>query len=233
MNELLHPLLAGAIAGTSVDSLLFPLDTIKTRLQSKQGFKAAGGFKHIYKGLNSAVLGSAPSAALFFVAYESAQKALRQTEMGDTGVHMLAASIGEVSACLVRVPTEVIKQRLQVGMVSGFTKAVSDIYSSVGVTGFYRGFRMTCFREIPFACIQFPLYESFKRALSKLKSQRLNSLEAGACGFVAGGIAAALTTPLDVIKTRIMLTKVNSTNSEPRRVEYSGDGEDDIYREGN
>ena len=28
--------------------------------------------------------------------------------------HMIAASIGETLACLVRVPTEVVKQRMQV-----------------------------------------------------------------------------------------------------------------------
>lgn len=30
------------------------------------------------------------------------------------GVHMIAASLGEVAACTVRVPTEVVKQRMQV-----------------------------------------------------------------------------------------------------------------------
>ena len=61
---LLLPLLllqAGGIAGTTVDVVLFPLDTVKTRLQSKEGFGRTDGFKKIYAGIGPAALGSAPS----------------------------------------------------------------------------------------------------------------------------------------------------------------------------
>lgn len=51
---------SGGAAGLAVDIALFPLDTIKTRLQSKQGFKAAGGFRGVYSGIGPVVLGSAP-----------------------------------------------------------------------------------------------------------------------------------------------------------------------------
>ena len=52
-NAFLVNLLAGGIAGTSVDVVLFPLDTIKTRLQSPQGFFGSGGFRGIYNGLSA------------------------------------------------------------------------------------------------------------------------------------------------------------------------------------
>lgn len=48
------------MAGTAVDTALFPLDTLKTRMQSKAGFAASGGFRGVYSGLTSAVIGSAP-----------------------------------------------------------------------------------------------------------------------------------------------------------------------------
>lgn len=66
----LTALVAGGMAGTSVDVALFPIDTIKTRLQSPKGFLAAGGFRGIYQGLGAAAAGSAPGAALFFSVYE-------------------------------------------------------------------------------------------------------------------------------------------------------------------
>ena len=62
--------------------------------------------------------------------------------------------------------------------------------------------------KIPFTSLQFPMYEFFKHRLSLLlyhKPASLRPYEASLCGSVAGGIAAAVTTPLDVLKTRIML----------------------------
>lgn len=43
-----------------MDLMFYPIDTIKTRLQSQQGFVKAGGFKGIYKGVGSVGVGSAP-----------------------------------------------------------------------------------------------------------------------------------------------------------------------------
>jgi solute carrier family 25 S-adenosylmethionine transporter 26 len=52
---------AGAFAGVAVDLSLFPIDTIKTRLQAPGGFRANGGWRGIYKGIGSVSMGSAPS----------------------------------------------------------------------------------------------------------------------------------------------------------------------------
>lgn len=76
-------------------------------------------------------------------------------------------------------------------------------------------------QQIPFTCLQFPLYEHLKFLLTihKHPGKSVADLpphEAALCGSVAGGIAAAITTPLDVGKTRIMLSgKPNSTKFYP------------------
>ncbi len=75
-------LVGGGMAGLAVDICLFPLDTLKTRLQSSQGFLATGGFKNIYSGLGPVVLGSAPGAAAFFLTYETVKSALSKVAAG-------------------------------------------------------------------------------------------------------------------------------------------------------
>ena len=44
-----------------MDVALFPLDTVKTRLQSATGFLRSGGFRGVYAGVASAAAGSGPS----------------------------------------------------------------------------------------------------------------------------------------------------------------------------
>lgn len=118
---------------------------------------------------------------------------------------MLASSLGECMACLVRVPTENVKQKMQAGLTTSTTSTIQQILSKAGPTGFYVGYFTTLLREIPFSAVQFPLYEHFKIEWGRYQGRDTSPLQAAACGAFAGGIAAAFTTPIDVIKTRLML----------------------------
>ena len=204
-------LASGGAAGIAVDISLFPLDTIKTRLQSKQGFLAAGGFRNIYSGLGPAAVGSAPNAAIFFCTYDTVKRvAVQRLGYQDSaGVHMVGASLGEITACLVRVPVEIVKQRRQAGALSS-VDIVKSTWRAEGLGGFYRGYLTTVAREIPFSLIQFPLWEALKSKWSRVTGRQPRPWEASLCGAVAGGFSAGVTTPLDVAKTRIMLAKAGS-----------------------
>ncbi|XP_048813481.1 S-adenosylmethionine mitochondrial carrier protein isoform X3 [Lagopus muta] len=157
-------LAAGGIAGVFVDLILFPLDTVKTRLQSPQGFRKAGGFRGIYAGVPSTAIGSFPNAAAFFITYENVKSVLHHdsTSYLTPVTHMVAASFGEV---------------------------------------------------IPFSLVQFPLWEFLKDLWSWKQGHVVDSWQSAVCGAFAGGFAAAVTTPLDVAKTRIMLAKAGSTTA--------------------
>ncbi|CAM2116600.1 mitochondrial S-adenosylmethionine carrier protein isoform X1 [Caretta caretta] len=208
-------LTAGGIAGMCVDLILFPLDTIKTRLQSPQGFKKAGGFREIYAGVPSVAVGSFPNAAAFFVTYEFVKSVLATvTPLYLSPVtHMAAASFGEVVACLIRVPSEVVKQRAQVSPSSSTFQVLSNTLYQEGIQGLYRGYKSTVLREIPFSLVQFPVWEALKDLWSWKQGHVVHSWQSATCGAFAGGFAAVITTPLDVAKTRIMLAKAGSSNA--------------------
>lgn len=208
-------LVAGGVAGVSVDLILFPLDTIKTRLQSPQGFNKAGGFRGIYAGVPSAAIGSFPNAAAFFITYEYVKWFLHTDSSSYLmpAKHMLAASAGEVVACLIRVPSEVVKQRAQVSASLRTFQIFSNILYQEGIQGLYRGYKSTVLREIPFSLVQFPLWESLKALWSWRQDHVVDSWQSAVCGAFAGGFAAAVTTPLDVAKTRIMLAKAGSSTA--------------------
>ena len=115
-------------------------------------------------------------------------------------------------ACLVRVPTEVVKAKMQTtahaGLGETFQLVMKERHGSVLSSftgGLYRGYGITLMREIPFAMIQFPLYEGAKSFWGERQGSPVNPVQAAMCGSVSGGIAAGLTTPLDVVKTRLML----------------------------
>lgn len=186
---------------------------MKTRLQAKGGFFQNGAWLGIYKGLGSALVALAPSASLFFITYDGL-KDYTEEKLPITASHMVSATGGEIAACLVRVPAEVVKQRTQAGIKGVSNKATSwanlqyllQNKSGEGtLRGLYRGWNSTILREIPFTVIQFPLYEKLKKMWSAYDQTELSLLKGAICGLIAGGFAAAVTTPLDVVKTRIML----------------------------
>lgn len=110
----------------------------------------------------------------------------------------------------MRVPIEVIKQRMQVHQYRGsLLDAARQVYVGEGLLGFYRGFQATIQREIPFACLQYPLYEALKGQWQRRRGE-IRPWQAALCGSVAGGVTAVLTAPLDVIKTRIILASRKS-----------------------
>lgn len=63
---------------------------------------------------------------------------------------MLASSGGEIAACMIRVPTEVVKSRQQTSKYGSGNSlhAAKRVMAEAGLRGFYQGFGSTIAREV-------------------------------------------------------------------------------------
>ncbi|KAF2460834.1 mitochondrial carrier protein-like protein [Lineolata rhizophorae] len=247
-------LLAGAIAAFSVDLLVYPIDTLKTRLQSPDyarryvdaGTRAVNRpalFRGLYQGVGSVIIATLPSSGAFFTTYEGVKSALnahnpRITPLirragGDQQpvapllpepvIHAAASSIAELVSCAILTPAEVIKQNAQmVSSTSSLPAAAQRSQNATLVTlrrfrahplALWRGYAALAGRNLPFTALQFPLFEQLRARIrrsreaagkvtgSLLESGCITAVSAG----MAGAVSAVVTTPIDVVKTRIML----------------------------
>ncbi|CAB4299347.1 unnamed protein product [Prunus armeniaca] len=179
LRTLFEGVIAGGTAGVVVEAALYPIDTIKTRLQAEVAARGGGKIvlKGLYSGLAGNLAGVLPASAIFVGVYEpTKQKLLKMfPENLSALAHFTAGAFGGVAASLVRVPTEVVKQRMQTGQFTSAPDAVRLIASKEGFKGFYAAKR------------------------------ELNDPENAIIGAFAGALTGAATTPLDVIKTRLMV----------------------------
>ncbi|KJH45826.1 putative mitoferrin-1 [Dictyocaulus viviparus] len=211
-------LTAGAIAGAVEHCAMFPFDSVKTRLQSLcpcpetrcptpvhslwSIIKREGWLRPL-RGVNAVAAGSLPAHALYYTTYEKMKHFLT----GNTAGHSNTLSYGAagIMATLVHDavmnPAEVVKQRMQMQFspYGSSWECVRCIYIREGMVAFYRSYTTQLIMTVPFQAIHFMTYEFWQEVLNpRHKYHPPSHLIAGA---FAGGVAAALTTPLDCIKT--------------------------------
>lgn len=156
-------------------------------------------------------------------------------------IHALASSTGELVSCLILTPAEVLKQNAQMVQKSiarssssggPKTQVFDGNATMLALRKFrhsgqlWRGYTALAARNLPFTAMQFPLFEYLRSTIQTARTQSkkatntlletatITAIAAGA----AGSIAAVITTPIDVVKTRIML----GVGATDRRAARSG-----------
>lgn len=153
------------------------------------------------------LVGVLPASAIFVGVYEPTKRKLLDSfpENLSALAHLTAGAIGGAASSIVRVPTEVVKQRMQTGQFSSAPDAVRLIVAKEGFRGLYAGYGSFLLRDLPFDAIQFCLYEQLRMGYKLAAKRDLKDSENAMIGAFAGAITGAITTPLDVIKTRLMV----------------------------
>lgn len=100
-------------------------------------------------------------------------------------------------------------------MYKSMTDCARYVYRSEGLSAFYVSYPTTLSMTVPFTALQFLAYESLSTFMNPTKIY--DPLTHCSAGAVAGGFAAALTTPMDVVKTMLQ-TRGTANDSELRNV---------------
>ncbi|GAA0156505.1 mitochondrial carrier protein [Lithospermum erythrorhizon] len=214
---------SGGFAGGFTHMCLHPLDTIKTKLQTKgatemynrtfdaivQTFKNEGilGF---YRGVSAAIIGSSASSAVYFGTCEFGKSLLSKIEtFPPLLIPPIAGAMGNIASSALMVPKELITQRMQAGAKGKSWELILTILKKDGIMGLYTGYGATLLRNLPTGVLNYSTFEYLKAGMLRQQNkEKLEGYENVFCGAMAGAVSASLTTPLDVLKTR-MMTRTN------------------------
>mmetsp|Transcript_11932 Transcript_11932/g.49777 ORF Transcript_11932/g.49777 Transcript_11932/m.49777 type:complete len:293 (-) Transcript_11932:1048-1926(-) len=185
-------ILAGGISGALSTFAVFPLDSMKLRLQT--GSAVSGGLSAYYRGVLPATFGAMPSTALRMFSSDKVKKScggrMRRLEE-----NMVAGAVGAVVGALVVVPREVVKQSLQNGTYENTRRAISGIMRTEGLLGFAKGAVPTLLHDIPFFMINSGTFYFLREDLG---------LPVLPSGILASTAASTLTTPMDVVRAQML-----------------------------
>lgn len=215
---------------------MYPLDTLKTRIQSpdyKELYKRPDGstkralFRGLYQGVGSIIAITIPSSGAFFTTYEALKFGLNgfippnsTLYVPQSAIHAVASGGAELVSCAILTPAEVIKQNAQMVNKDSFGKKATPtahVFKQFRKqpSQLFRGYTALAARNLPFTAMQFPIFEKLKEYfLAKRKAQKKGApvdgiLERASITALSGGLAGSgaawITTPIDVVKTRIML----------------------------
>jgi solute carrier family 25 (mitochondrial iron transporter), member 28/37 len=209
--------IAGSLAGLAEHVSIFPLDTLKTQLQCEKcgsvspmqtwncATRIVGreGIFRLWRGVSAMFVGCIPAHAAYFSIFESMKKA---TGADGDGHRPLAAAVcgaaAAVSHDLCMTPFDTVKQRMQLGYYNSVTHCFRSVAKREGIKAFYVSLPTTLAMNLPFGMIMVAVNESSRKWLSG-ENKRVSVIDSMLAGALAGGIAAATTTPLDIIKTRL------------------------------
>ncbi|PSS11363.1 Mitoferrin like [Actinidia chinensis var. chinensis] len=220
-------MLAGSVAGMVEHMAMFPVDTLKTRMQMVGASPSCAaspplpfgrfiasivrseGPMGLYRGIGAMGLGAGPAHAVYFSVYELCKQSFGGNGPGHHPLaHAAAGVVATTASDAVLTPMDVVKQRLQLprSPYGGVRDCAARMFREEGVRAFYASYKTTVVMNAPFTAVHFSTYEAMKKVLGEVSPENASEervLVHLTAGGAAGALASAVTTPLDVVKTRL------------------------------
>nr|XP_046255971.1 solute carrier family 25 member 40 isoform X2 [Scatophagus argus] len=164
------------------------------------------GIRALWSGLPPTLVMAVPATVIYFTSYDQLCAALR-VRMGDYAQEapLLAGAIARVGSVTVISPLELIRTKLQAQKQSyrELTACIRTAVQSEGLLSLWRGLGPTLLRDVPFSAMYWYNYETGKKWLCEWYSTREPTFAITfLSGAVSGSIAAIVTLPFDVVKTK-------------------------------
>jgi solute carrier family 25 S-adenosylmethionine transporter 26 len=179
------------------------------RVALARGASAVGKeFSLLYRGVFGAASGAGLAIGTYFAFYGAAKKLLeRHSDYSVSKTAFIAGGIGALGSSLVKVPAAVCIRSVQAGVYPNVFAAAGTITKAAGWRGLFTGYAPTLLEDIPDMAVKFAAYETLRTMHRNFFNKDDDEADAFAdisMGLIAGSVAAAATTPLDVVKTRMM-----------------------------
>jgi len=162
--------------------------------------------KGLYAGFPIVAIASIPQGGLFFLMKKGVIELSTRYFPSAPGfvTATLPIVLGVAAYWTVRTPAEMIKTQVQTGQFESIQSALhnANVNSTNGLWDLWSRYPVVLQLDIPFQLINFILYGIVSDALSKA-GYPADIATRLFCGVTCGMVAAAVTCPLDVGKTRI------------------------------
>ena len=171
--------------------------------------KVGSEVSSLYKGVFGAAGGAGVAIGAYFAFYGAAKKLLEtHSDYSVSTIAFLAGGIGALGSSIVKVPAAVCIRSVQANVYPNVIVAARKITTEAGPRGLFTGYLPTLLEDVPDMAVKFAAYETM-RAMHRRFTGRSQEDSAAAAdismGLIAGAVAAGATTPLDVVKTRMMV----------------------------
>ena len=170
--------------------------------------KVGGEVSSLYRGVFGAAGGAGLAIGAYFAFYGAAKKMLEaNTEYSVSTVAFLAGGVGALGSSIVKVPAAVCIRSVQANVYPNVIVAARSITKAAGPRGMFTGYLPTLLEDVPDMAVKFAAYETMRtmhRRVTGMKPEDSHAAADISMGLIAGAVAAGATTPLDVVKTRMM-----------------------------